>query len=271
MRAQGCTRILVAADAFNAGRVAQLAVAGDGAWVLTKPCDRGISACTPTLWSVPLGGRDLTALPDQPHISNLANVQQLVHPDPTTAYLVTSDNHAGDAALGLLVTRDSGRSWTQRELPCPASTSAPTLSATGADDLWLRCYVGHGGMHGGPFATAFFHSKDGAATWLREGAPETLFDTVVAVGADTLWADMNGARGMTQSGTVDRSTDGGRTWTAVLPPPVEPTMRLSSVFTATDAQSAWYAAVETESAGEHAVMYRTTDAGAHWSRTMMGQ
>ena len=117
------------------------------------------------------------------------------HPaDPATLY--ASGHPPGGGNLGVVVSRDGGRSWSALATGVDGPVDFHQLDASAADPEVLY------GAHAGRLQV----SRDGGRSWeVAAPAPEGLIDLAAsAKDADVLYA-------ATQQGLL-RSTDGGRSW-----------------------------------------------------------
>jgi photosystem II stability/assembly factor-like uncharacterized protein len=161
----------------------------------------------------------------------------------------TDANHLWTAQKDgeILYTTDGGARWNRSSLPIGVGEIS---QIDFVDDLngWLAV---RGNVVGDQFV---FHSTDGGRSWVQQGAHDggTLYGidaldarTIVAVGYNCCV----GPR-------IDRSTDGGQTWSSI-PDPLYP---YGGIFQAVDfptATTGWIA-------GRYGALLKSTDAGATW-------
>jgi photosystem II stability/assembly factor-like uncharacterized protein len=154
-----------------------------------------------------------------------------------------------DGAPSYAVTADRGRSWQVRRSPCAVQEGSVAGTADGS--YWLLC-AGEPGA--GQQPKQLYRSTDRGLTWQREPDPESsgYATELHAVNAKVAWR--TGGRA-----PLLLTTDGGRTWRALL----------TDVF---GDQAGGYGSnvavrdATTAIALQGADVYRTRDGGATWQR-----
>ncbi len=145
------------------------------------------------------GGATFVSTGDVPGFFSEQLLADAVEPD--TAY--------STAGGQIYTTRDGGVTWTTPDPPVPGVPGSFVLSVTvdgaAAGRVWLMLAEPTGGVD--EFAIALYRSDDYAATFVRVGVPP---------GDGTLSVDASGALYTGDLGAINRSLDGGVSWT-VLP------------------------------------------------------
>ncbi len=215
------------------------------------------------VWKTTDGGTTWTPLTDQEASLSVGSIA-LDPSNPDIVYVGTGeqnfaiDNYNG---AGILKSVDGGRTWTN--IPGPFANSRIGAIAVKPDDgnILLAASV-----------LGLYRSTDAGVTWKQVNA-----GTAVAVYFDSkqpevAWAANGNVRGSALNG-VYRSTDGGVTWTiqrgtgTSTIPSGTTAGRIEIVNLPTSPDSA-LAAVATPlgTAASLIDIYKTTDAGAHWTR-----
>jgi photosystem II stability/assembly factor-like uncharacterized protein len=171
------------------------------------------------------GGRTWSALPVRDDAMSLA---------PASDSSIVIAGHEVFVA-----SRDGGQSWQ------PIGSDLPSLDIHGfardpADPMRMWAYLATGGL---------WESTDFGVHWTRVRDDNILYPTAVRVGATTrlLGVDANG---------LNRSDDGGRTWTAIGSPPTYP---MTSFAASSDGSTVY--------AGSTDGLFRSGDGGATWAKT----
>lgn len=155
----------------------------------------------------------------------------------------------------ILHTWDNGTTWTRQGNALQLANA--DLGGVVAVDPLTAWVVGaaEGGYAG------IYLTTNGGSTWMRQGSSLTLPDTslrkVSAVGPLNVWA--------VGSGAVLHSSDGGATWTNLVPAGYEGTF-LQGVF-ALNSSNVW---VTGGTNGACATILHTTDGGQTWTRQDQG-
>jgi photosystem II stability/assembly factor-like uncharacterized protein len=169
---------------------------------------------------------------------------------------------AGDAHTSLLLSRDGGTTWTVRDDPCgggpsndPDEVDAVQVSWSLDHQLVVLCQRRMYRSNGGNSTVTV--SADGGRTFSRPtGFPEATDAHLVAAGIGVLLAQTR--QGIDQHVALQRSTDGGTTWTEV------------ARASLTQGEEQGYLAFSTEQVATWAppgarAVWRTTDGGATWT------
>lgn len=213
------------------------------AWAVGTLCV-GSKSCAPTLVKTASGGQTWVNQ-TLPIIGRDFQLQQL---DPTTAIVGgTSTNGAAMAR-----TEDGGKTWLAESPPCSGQEAGFTFRGT---EGWLLCAAPPGGS---ATQLTVLHSADGGATWTTISHLDAPAKTrgaapIAPTGAIAFTSPTNGWISL-GTGAIERTIDGGRTWTTVL----STTEALHAVRFA-DAENGWVLG--------HRSIWRTTDGGATWRST----
>jgi photosystem II stability/assembly factor-like uncharacterized protein len=154
-----------------------------------------------------------------------------------------------NAPGSLLRTSDGGLTW--QSLPMPPRSAGPfDLQMLGPDWWAMRAYDSISGTWG------LFRTADAGVTWNRFVVPEftSSIDFINSLHAYAVGAVYSGDS--QTHNRIDRTTDGGATWTTVLRRPVERWGSLREIAFADSAHGI--------AAGSEGIIYRTTDGGATW-------
>jgi hypothetical protein len=165
------------------------------------------------LFTSPVGSDVWSRAAVQPPLTNgtggASGVPVLERAPHQVDFLVSGNSQYANQSL--VVTRDDGRSWTQRQLPC--SLDVVGLRSLDGTTVWMLC-GGGGGAGSGP--KAVYVSQDSGRTW--QGRANNLatppVGTISAAGYASSLAVTRGDVGLIASARagVIRSADGGRTW-----------------------------------------------------------
>ncbi len=111
-----------------------------------------------------------------------------------------------------------------------------------------------------------YTSRDGGATWLRESCPPTRYIRAVFSPSGVLHAISSGPTTVAPEGVYRRDPDG--TWVHLGPDQgsLYDTDLISLRFSANDAQLVFAGGRDSGSAGYEAAIWRSSDAGASWTR-----
>ena len=263
----GGRRLAAATTAATPASQSQLTIDDGTVWALGNRCNG--HTCRAVVLSGPVGGDRLTATASQPALRRHVNgVQAMIEAHGSTV-LVTGAFAAID--LQTFVSHDAGRSWREVSYPCDRPVEG-NLFATSDRSLWADCLatrapyrpVGH--VRVGTPQDIIRRSNDSGRHWTTTATLAQLQPTLTPVSDEDAW--MIGF-----SGTVKRTTDGGRTWQTVFQAPVP--YESGPQLVVQDAQSAAIVVTATTgSVGAHdrrtdLVAYRTTDGGTHWTHTVI--
>ncbi|MFN8595273.1 MAG: hypothetical protein U0559_03700 [Anaerolineae bacterium] len=173
--------------------------------------------------------------------------------DQTALALTDVGGQHGAYTGGLYRSTDGGRFWSQVFMPATYDALAVSPNFAVDHTAWLYADAG-------PQGTGLFRSVDDGATWslFADGFhAEAIVPSPNFALDQTLFAD-------TPDGHVQKSTDGGATWTAVL----THTITALALSPAYGASQTIYAAAKDGSAP--ADLYRSTDGGATWQTLNTG-
>jgi photosystem II stability/assembly factor-like uncharacterized protein len=169
--------------------------------------------------------------------------------------------------LHLVVSRtsDSGQTWTASKIDGNFGGTVPVLRFADLEHGYLLA----AGLRSGP-ATSLLETSDGGATWSRMSIA-TLFrgqlGSNFAIGPNGwLWAGNQGDAGPVARPILDVSRDGGRTWTDAELPGLEGDAQANDYVLGPPAFFGSDGVVAVATGGEEglALVYRTSDDGAHW-------
>ncbi len=236
------------------------------AWALAG-CDPSGNACV--LDSSKVGSDVWTAAPNQPPFSAGSNAQ--THPFPigiavarNGAVFLYESAPALSFTPQVLVSADGGRSWAHHPLPCTIGVAS--LQSSDGKTLWVLC-GGGGGAGSGP--KAVYVSNDSGVTWQDRAnnlaTPPVGNISFGGYASSLALTEQDVALVGAHRGGVQRSTDGGRTWTDV-------GSHTSCLLDGNGISSLWFLpsgdgwAVEENSNGGPTcpLLVRTTDAGITW-------
>jgi hypothetical protein len=148
-------------DAEPGGSILSLAIVGGGeVLALTARCTPG-GGCGPpaVLQRRALGGGSWTAV-EKVTIGNVIDPDDLIATQAGVAAVINGRD--------VLVTGDSGRTFTVNPIPCPPPAQRPSVAVTSPHGLALLC-VGEG--YTGHTMKRVYVSRDDGAHWARAGAP----------------------------------------------------------------------------------------------------
>jgi photosystem II stability/assembly factor-like uncharacterized protein len=216
------------------------------AWVVGGLCD-GSAGCGAMLVKTNSGGQmwDTQTLPI---VGRDFHLQR-----PSAGVGVVGGISAGGAVVARTI--DGGKTWQVARPACAGSTLPVSFRG---EEGWLLCTAPPGG---GTSAATVLHSADAGKTWteisqldLATTAPTpTPSSAPAAAGAITFTSRTDGWI-VLATGEVERSTDGGKTWTEAFSAPEA----LGQVAFA-DRQHGWILGAGT--------IWRTSDGGATWQPT----
>lgn len=239
-----------------------VSVGGEEAWAVGVNC-AGQARCTVTILHAPVTGSRLDATAAQPVAGSWTNVE-VVAAGPQTAYVVNPEH-----AQQTFVTHDDGRTWQRIEPACPARFEFSRLTSGGsAGTVWASCQPWHG-------PTTLRRPTDSGRWRLTAGHFGNVF-RLQPVSPQIAW-------GLTPTGAVLRTTDGGSTWSTVWsaghsqpaslrthPSAIVAQASGTPMLTAQSATSASIVMilsrghVDRQSKFTNLVVYRTDDGGATW-------
>lgn len=248
----------------SAGVLGVAASAGK-VWVLEQRCfivkqkHATVTACAGSvLLTGPADGTSLRPIDQQPPGFPLAPGYYQGTQFPLEILHAKSNLIVLAGAFGLDVTTDGGRTWRQVRYPCRppyANSDWPGYAAVDpSGSLWLVC----AGAPGAGFQRKqLWRSYDAGRSWLGpyQLSPDGYADTLDAVSSTTAWA--YGARA-----PVFHSTDGGRTWKAMLVGRFNNATGGPRGLDAIGPDDAWIVAFPTK-------LLRTVDGGRRWSSVLL--
>jgi hypothetical protein len=227
-----------------------VSIAGGEVWSLGAPCQA--NGCTDVVQHGPASGDRLTATASQPPLEDSTNAVVFAV-GPATAYAASSMTPAA-----LFGTTDDGNSWTRLARPCPGGTIG-TPSPGGAGSLWAACAARSG-------AAVIRRSTDGGHHWQTLPVRPGELAAFQPASPTVAWL-------LTRAGRLQRTADGGRTWTTVWdggrPEPAvvagrTPVLAIQSPTAATVVAVITRGRVDGHARVTDFVAYRTTDGGRSW-------
>jgi photosystem II stability/assembly factor-like uncharacterized protein len=210
----------------------------------------------------------------------------LIRPTPGTAFLLLQESRPRSrsaphrrppgVAYTLSYSADAGRRWTHRPLPCAPENATVygggpnILAAEGPRTVLLSCQTPGSGT-----PSVLYRSTDQGRSWVRLTPHFASYSQATAksigydntsldpVGPTVIWAVAVTNQQM-GTGTIYRSTNGGRTWRSVLhaDPRHSDKMITIDALTATSPTTAW---VTTGNPGLSPSILHTTNGGTTWS------
>lgn len=234
--------------AQSLGDVLSFAAGAGTAFVVTGQC--GGSGCSnDTLRRSPVGSDTWSSGP-LPFTPDGPNVDLEAH--GTSLWLLGTPTSANSPHGGVLArSSDGGRTFTVGQSPCVPGLGGH-LAATSATNLWALCPTGT--------EAGAWRSTDGGVTFTGLRTPPLNNSAVIApASADVAVLSPNDS-----TGALLRTTDGGATWA-----PVDEAGAKFWVWIGFTDGQVGAAVVQTGSQSEGgalpSALWRTTDAGAHWS------
>jgi photosystem II stability/assembly factor-like uncharacterized protein len=239
---------------------------GNGeAWTLGVRCVH--YRCRSSVLQGQAAGTRLAATPAQPPgmPTRLAPTALVVAGYGERAYVGEGDRRR------LYMTADGGHSWSQASYPCAPGTIIRDLTTTGDGAVWSTCGPSGLGTHDGGHASRnrahpqviVRRSDDEGRHWQT---PDPVFHgaaQLVAVSQQIAWAE-------DAAGALHRSTNGGRSWQTVLHGDgPAPALDIQSSTTATVVATATAGTPAAHTRRTELIVYRTTDAGSHWTHTLI--
>ena len=263
----GGRRFAAATTAATPASQSQLTIDDGTVWALGNHCDGHI--CHAVVLSGPVGGDRLTATASQPALRPHVNgVQAMVEAHGSTA-VVTGGFAATD--LQTFISHNAGRSWSEVSYPCDRPVEGDVYP-TSDRSLWAVCLATRaparsaGRERLGTPQDIIRRSNDSGRHWTTTTTLAQLQPTLTPVTDEDAW--MIGF-----SGTVKRTTDGGRTWQTVLQAAVPhesgPQLVVQDAQTATIVVTATAGSLGAHDRRTDLVAYRTTDGGIHWTPTVI--
>lgn len=220
-----------------------VSVARGEVWAVGDGCRGG---CEGSVLRGRSTGSTLSRTPRTPPTDK--RVRQIVAVSATSAYLYVPP--VGGRAEAWVIT-NAGRSWSRVAPGCRADS----VSGSGTGAIWRSCRpsAGH---------SALGVSTDGGRHWVYRPTP---FSTGVLYpsSARIAWAQKS-------TGATVRTTDGGRSWHTVWSPSGDSRQVALSVQSASTATET-VPLIHTQDGVRRTnlVLYRTTDGGDHWQRTLV--
>jgi photosystem II stability/assembly factor-like uncharacterized protein len=173
-------------------------------------------------------------------------------PPGSCLYVLASLTTESDDACSLARSDDHGRTWTQAQ-PVPAQLcwGAPTIAASPDEPAHLVAAC----------VDSLCETSDGGQSWTSHAVgtdPKRMFDSILFTRGGVVLAATTGTTypGDPERSVVARSTDGGSTWTEVMPE--------GGVLAASAAHPETVFLISRRSNGADAV-YRSDDSGATWN------
>jgi hypothetical protein len=245
----------------------QLTIDDGTVWALGNRCDG--HACRAVVLSGPVGGDRLTATASQPALRPHVNgVQAMVEAHGSTV-VATGGFAATD--LQTFISHNAGRSWSEVSYPCDRPVEGDVY-LTSDRSLWAVCLATRaparsaGRERLGTPRDIIRRSNDSGRHWTTTATLTQLQPTLTPVTDEDAW--MIGF-----SGTVKRTTDGGRTWQTVLQAAVPyesgPQLVVQDARTAAIVITATTGSLGAHDRRTELVAYRTTDGGTHWTPTVI--
>jgi photosystem II stability/assembly factor-like uncharacterized protein len=190
---------------------------------------------------------------------------QLVRTLQGTAWLVISEEQRANRMTSSLFRTTNGAQTWQR-LPSPCAGTGPfgdRLAALDSRRVWLIC---PGQPAAGSQMKWLYHSTDAGSHWTLIASTEQgtgghldisgYVDDLAASTAGRLWLGLG-------RGTIERSTDAGRTWRPAIPiQQANPGGGSIGPIIFVDSQHGWVATWRR-------TVYRTSDGGRHWNRRVV--
>lgn len=241
------------------GMIGPAADVGGSTWFVVT-CRSG--ACTDRLYRASRVGAPLHPLPGQP--VSRGHIGSLVRLTRSAAWVLSEDR--GRERLSR--TDDGGRTWRHEQLPCHGAQSVAVTGSASTAAL-LVCTYPFPNMCSTCTPVVLYRPSASGTGWVRvtpgrsvpRYGPTTPNAFVTPVSAHTIWA-VNQIQ--TGSGTVLRSTDGGRTWQHVRTSRKARPLDIRS-FAAASPSRAWFATVTLEQSGDNRFdVHRTFDGGKSW-------
>jgi photosystem II stability/assembly factor-like uncharacterized protein len=181
---------------------------------------------------------------------------------------------------GLFKTTNNGISWSAVfEGEAVASIGSVALSATDTSLVWVGTGEGNG-RNSSSWGNGVYKSTDGGGKWTSMGLAESHDIPAIAVdprNADVVWvAALGHLWGRNKERGVYKTTDGGKTWTAVLQlgdsvgaadlvlDPANPDVAYASMYMRL--RTPW----SFTSGGPVGGIYKTTDGGKSWAKLNTG-
>ena len=171
-------------------------------------------------------------------------------------YLLRGNEH-----LGLLYSADKGANFSRRADPCRADLgSRVTAAADGSPTLWAACQTGT--------EAAGWESNNGGTTWHAAsprfaGFPNSLGLAAASSSVALAWPGQQNSKDLPAA--LDRTTNGGKTYSAVL----SSSWRVSwAAFSDPARAYALVAAVETGGTGPRH-LFESNDGGATWRQAVI--